>query len=699
MVQFGELIMQKKSLIATTLFFSIIIVMCFNFTVYANNNGTCGDSITWILSDDGILTLSGTGDMYDYSANKANRPPWYTYCEDIYNVIISDGITSVGDAAFDNCSNLQNLHLGKDVASLGWRSFGNCTSLENITFPSTINYIDEMSFLGCVGLTNVYISDLYAWCNINFGAGHANPLSYAKNLYINEVIAREITIPNGIKKINNYIFYGLGCLEKVIIPDGVVSIGMEPFGNCENLKEVLVGKDVSDIEIYSFPNDVCLKIDERNNSFLFEDGVLFNKEKTKLIQYFDDGSRSEYYIPDSVSSVGKFAFQNCTDLFKIIINNNITTIGQAAFSYCMSLTDVVIGENVRFLSNQSFYNCQNLKEIIIPDNVSSIGIDAFLNCRSLESISFGTGITGISTQAFCQCVSLKKLIIPDSVTFIGNRAFETCVSLTEVTLGNKVKNVYDRAFYGCGNLENIEIHNTLTSIGEDAFYGCNKLSKVDFRGTNADWNSISIQSGNDCLLNSTLQCSDTVTLTVMDDETSFTVSLPDGVNNAKVIMALYKGNSFVNCYISDYIGQDIPFVISEDFDLAKIFVWKDFVSLQPICNVTYYYKTTYRFLELCNNSVDEWIGIFEALMSNLYKYYNYDIISNMPEEDILKLAEEMYFIQGRFQTTEQFDAVLKEAYNNLYVVPVPGHSGGVAGGTVGGGGTSNTVESAGTIRT
>jgi len=691
----------NKSLITITWLFSIILVICFNLTVYANTNGTCGDSITWMLSDDGTLTLNGSGDMYDYSANKSNRPPWYTYCEDIYNVIISDGITSVGDAAFDSCFNLQKLHLGKDIASLGWRSFGNCISLENITFPSSISYIDEMTFLGCTGLTNVYISDLYSWCNINFGAGHANPLSYAKNLYVNGTIAREITIPSDIKKINNYIFYGLGCLEKVIIPDGVISIGMEPFGNCENLKEVLVGKDISDIEIYSFPNDVCLKIDERNTSFLFEDGVLFNKEKTKLIQYFDDGSRNEYYIPDGVSSIGKFAFQNCTDLSKIIINNNITSIGQAAFSYCMSLTDVVIGENVRFLSNQSFYNCQNLKEIIIPDNVSSIGIDAFLNCRSLESISFGTGITGISTQAFCQCVSLKKLIIPDSVTFIGNRAFETCVSLTEVTLGNKVKNVYDRAFYGCGNLENIEIHNSLTSIGEDAFYGCNKLSKVDFRGTNAEWNSLSILSGNDCLLNSTLRCSDTTALSVADDETSFTVSLPDSVNNAKVIMALYKENYFVNCYIFDYTGQDVSFDVSEAFDVVKIFVWKDFVSLQPICNVTCYYSSVYKFLRLCNNSTDEWMGIFEALMSNLYEYYNYDIISVMPEEEILKLAKEMYFIKGRFQTIEQFDAVLKEAYNNLYDVPIPWHDGGVdGGGTVGvGGGTSNTVESAGNKRT
>ena len=133
-----------------------------------------------------------------------------------------------------------------------------------------------------------------------------------------------------------------------------------------------------------------------------------------------------------------------------------------------------------------------------------------------------------------------------------------------------------------------------------------------------------------------------------------------------IVLALYKGEAFVNLYISDYSGMDISFAVDEKYDYVKVFILNDIHDWQPICADTNYINTTKKFLDLCNNTNDEWTGITEALMSGLYKYYNYDIISVLPSWDIQMLAKEMYYIQSQFDTVQEFDEVCKQAYQNLH---------------------------------
>jgi len=160
-------------------------------------------------------------------------------------------------------------------------------------------------------------------------------------------------------------------------------------------------------------------------------------------------------IPNSVTSIGDYAFCAWPGLTSITIPNSVTSIGDWAFSWCSDLTSVTI-----------------------PNSVTSIGKYAFMNCSGLTSVTLGSGVTSIGSLAFCGCTSLTSIIIPNSVTSIGNAAFSGCSGLTSVTIGNSVKSIGFNAFEDCSGLTSVTIPNSVTSICDDAFKGCSNLTSV-----------------------------------------------------------------------------------------------------------------------------------------------------------------------------------------------------------------------------
>lgn len=225
-------------------------------------------------------------------------------------------------------------------------------------------------------------------------------------------------------------------IKTVTIGNSVTAIGDFAFTYCESLTSIEVD---ADNEYYS------------SDSF----GVLYNKDKTELIQYLIGNERTEFTIPDSVTSIGDLAFRGCESLTSVTIPDSVTTIGNHAFVCCYSLTSITIPDSVTRIGDSVFWDCDSLTSIIIPDSVTSIGDLAFGNCYSLTSIT-----------------------IPDSVTTIGDYAFDNCRSLTSITIPDSV-----------------------TSIGDAAFWACNSLTDVYYSGTYEDWQKISIGIDNECLKN------------------------------------------------------------------------------------------------------------------------------------------------------------------------------------------------------
>ena len=193
--------------------------------------------------------------------------------------------------------------------------------------------------------------------------------------------------------------------------------------------------------------------------------------------FYNCSSLTSVIIPDSVTSIGGYAFYNCSSLTSVIIPDSVTSIGYEAFRVCTSLTSVTIGNSVTSIGEYAFYKCSSLTSVTIPDSVTSIGENAFSNCSSLTSVTIGNSVTSIGISAFSGCSSLTSVTISDSVTSIGSSAFSGCSSLTSVTIGNSVTSIGEDAFNRCISLEEVYCKPTTPPAGYSYMFDNNALGR------------------------------------------------------------------------------------------------------------------------------------------------------------------------------------------------------------------------------
>lgn len=226
---------------------------------------------------------------------------------------IPDGVMSIGDYAFSDCDSLTSVTIPDSVTSIGYRAFSYCDSLTSITIPDSVTSIGDYAFSGCNSLTSVYITDIAAWCKISFGTSYSNPLYYAENLYLNNELVTDLIIPDGVTKIGSYAFCYCTSLTSITIPDSATSIGDHAFMDCDSLTSIT--------------------------------------------------------IPDSVTSIGNDAFRECDLLTSVTIGNGVTSIGDRAFSDCYSLKEVYCKPTTPPTGgNNIFYNNASGRTIYVPRN-------------------------------------------------------------------------------------------------------------------------------------------------------------------------------------------------------------------------------------------------------------------------------------------------------------------------------------------
>ena len=303
----------------------------------------------------------------------------------------------------------------KGVKVIGDLAFGDCKFLTNINIPNSVTTIGDGAFAYCKSLTN-------------------------------------INIPNSVTTIGGGAFWECNSLTSINIPNSVVTIIGNPFGDWHG-------------NLYN-----------ESKIFIYEDHVLFNKNKTILIAY--RAKETNYTIPNNVTTIENWAFGGCNSLTSINIPNSVTTIGDGAFAYCKSLTNINIPNSVTTIGEGAFWGCDSLISINIPNSVTKIGNSAFEHCKSLTSINIPNSVTKIEGGAFRCCKSLTNINIPNSVTTIGNSAFNGCKSLISINIPNSVTTIGEDAFCCCDFLTNINIPNGVTTIGKHAFSCCVSLTSI-----------------------------------------------------------------------------------------------------------------------------------------------------------------------------------------------------------------------------
>ena len=350
--------------------------------VDSGNCGKDGSNVTWTLDSAGLLTISGTGEMADYesktdsaSGEEITTAPWGNQAK---TVVIEDGVTGIGAAAFYGCSGLTSVTMGSNVTSIGESAFRGCTGLTGIVLPGSVTSIGEYAFSNCESLTAIEI------------------------------------------------------------PAGVTTLGNSAFFGCDNLKE-----------------------------------VRYNARAAANLTGLSGAFRS------AGASVGG--------------------------------VKVIFGESVEKIPSNLFCNCESLTSVTIGSNVTSIGDNAFLDCKGLVEINYNARAAECTEDSFGSGDGLK-VAFGDSVERIPDYIFQDCPGLASVTIGSSATTIGHYAFNRCTGLTSIKIPESMTNIGYMAFSGCTSLADVYYGGSERQWNAITIDDGNDRLLQANRHCEGEETL-------------------------------------------------------------------------------------------------------------------------------------------------------------------------------------------
>ena len=309
------------------------------------DSGNCGansSNVTWKLTSDGTLTISGTGKMADYGWEET---PWYGLRLQVKKAIIKNGVTSIGSYAFCWCENLTSVTIPNSVTSIGDNAFYWCTSLTSVTIPYGVKDIGAYAFGFCKELSSVTIP--------------SSVTTIGSSAFSNCTSLTSVTIPDGVTTISESAFESCSSLTSVTIPNSVTSIGDGAFWCCTNLTSVTIPRSVTSIGSGAFQYCSSLTSVTIPNSVTSIGGGAFGGSGLTSVT-----------IPDTVTVIGDGVFRGCSRLSGVTIPDSVTSIGSFAFSFCDSLTNVTIPKSMTRISENAFCACLNMTDVYYAGTAS-----------------------------------------------------------------------------------------------------------------------------------------------------------------------------------------------------------------------------------------------------------------------------------------------------------------------------------------
>ena len=498
--------------------------------VESGNCGANGDNVIYTLYDDGLLVISGTGDMnsdFEY----ASGVPWYDhgYASSIKKVVIESGVTSIGRQAFFYCSNLESITIPETVTSIGyWAFYG--SGLESISIPDGVISIGDEAFYNCDSLETVEISatvasfgaKVFKACDnlttVTFESGsqlasvpdetfmeckklvsvnlNGNVTSIGNNAFSYCYELETVTIPDTVTSIGNSAFYNCHNLTDCALPNSILSIGDNAFYSCEKLAFPNFPNKIESIGTYAFAYCYGMTLDlvipdtvTNLGTFAFyycenissvtlpaSDKIQFDSIPTGCFMFLKKIESVD--IPSGITSIGDSAFTCCYELSSISIPASVTTIGDFTFSSCSALETIDLPNTITSIGRQAFYHT-GLTTVTIPNSITEIAEGTFYYCDALETVNIPDSVTTIGDNAFEQCRLLESIDLPAGLTSLGQEAFRECRALKSIVIPNGITSVNAGTFMYCTVLESVTLPNNLEYIGASAFYGCYKLTSID----------------------------------------------------------------------------------------------------------------------------------------------------------------------------------------------------------------------------
>ena len=454
-------------------------------------------------------------------------------------------VTAISFRAFEKCLKLKNVVLNNGLETIGLCAFKECINLENVTIPDSVKTIDFGAFARCYKLKKIKIPD--------------SVQSLGKGTFYKCINLTQVNIPNGVKTIPGYVsaqgyadetaaagcFQDCRSIKNIIIPSSVSTIGESAFSGCTSLSSVFIGSGVKELDkrgFYGCDSLAEITVDEKNANYSSLDGVLFNKDKTNVI-ICPNGKKGTYSLPNKVTKISSYAFCNCSGLTSITIPESVTSISNGLdgpmFDGCTNLKKIEVSPNNE---NYSSYNgvlldkdgynlirCPEGKSgnFVVPDSVGCIESYAFYNCTNLTNIQISKNVNEIEGYAFVNCKSLQKFVLTDNVYTIGyyggwyeESMFRGCENLKEIEVGSgndnyssvdgvlydkevekllycpakksgeytvpkSIKSVTDYAFEDCNSLESIVLPESMPEFSLFDLECCPSLKSIKVTGNNA----------------------------------------------------------------------------------------------------------------------------------------------------------------------------------------------------------------------
>ena len=506
---------RKFGLLLAVVFAAVLFIV--PMTALADAEGSCGENVTYYYdAENKVLTLTGTGETYNYTSSGNGRSVFYqnaairNNCE---SIVVGEGITHIGNYLFFFLNKVTTAVLPESLESIGDGAFQTCNLMAQCDIPSGVTSIGENAFNSCRALLSVTIP--------------AGVTVIPKQAFNNCIALTSIEIPGTVTTVGQSAFGSCTAAQQIILNEGVETIGMTAFTSSQ-ITSVDIPASVTSLSFDAFNgsnNMTAFNVSADNAVYSDVGGVLFNKAQDTLYKA-PAGYTGSYDIPEGTVTVDEDAFNGCAQLTGVSFPSTLTTIGLQAFQYtglesvnvpanvtemgtstfygsalvsavinaniealptyifdgCPNLVSVELGAGIQSYSNSAFAYCPLLTSVTVPAGLTEIPEYCFYGCSALPGFEFPDTVTAIGSYAFSDCVSFTEIVLPESMEVIANGAFVHCAGITRLTIPAGVTRIESMLCSRCEQLSSVEILGDVTFFGGNAFGSCSLLTSVVFRG-------------------------------------------------------------------------------------------------------------------------------------------------------------------------------------------------------------------------